>query len=53
MRGRSLRVAWEDEEEILREAYRPERDGELRPRLHVLRVEVRYEWRYLALAASA
>jgi transposase len=36
MRGRPLRIAWRDEESALREAYRRERDAELRPRLHVL-----------------
>jgi transposase len=36
MLGRPLRIAWRDEELALREAYKRERDPELRPRLHAL-----------------
>ena len=36
MLGRPFRIAWRDEEPALREAYRRERDPELRPRVHAL-----------------
>jgi transposase len=36
MLGRPFRMAWRDEAPALREAYRRERDAELRPRLHAL-----------------
>ncbi len=36
MRGRRLRVDWQDDEATLRQRYRREADAELRPRWHVL-----------------
>src|ERR671936_1686967 len=36
MLGRPFRIAWQDEESALREAYRRERDPEVLPRLHAL-----------------
>jgi transposase len=36
MRGRPLVIAWQEEAATLREAYRREKDAEVRPRLHAL-----------------
>ena len=36
MRGRPLLIAWQEEATTLRQAYRRERDPELRPRLQAL-----------------
>ena len=36
MRGRRLRIDWQDDEATLRQRYRSEADAELRPRWHVL-----------------
>ena len=36
MRGRRLRIDWQDDEMTLRQRYRSETDAELRPRWHVL-----------------
>jgi transposase len=36
MLGRPFRIAWRDDEPVLRQAYKREREAELRPRLHAL-----------------